>query len=284
MNAHKALSTCPYLCALIWGLLCFPGRAQDVHDIVRRAFELNQKTEDASRDYTYIQRQHTRMLDGNGKVKRESCKTEDITILEGSSYRRLIARDDKPLSPAEQQQEDERLRYADEERRKEPPAQRAKRLAEAKKRHDERTAPFREVVDAFDFKLSGEETVNGAPAWIVDATPRQGFKPKSSAASMLPKFKGRLWISKADYGLVRIDAETLGTISYGTILFRLAKGSRIHIDLEKVNDLWLRKHIAIQLSGRVMLVSGIHAEIEFDYRDYRKFQADSRVIATGEKR
>jgi hypothetical protein len=258
------------LSALICGFSVL-GWGQDVHAIVRRAFELNQKSEEAAREYAFVQGQHIRMMDDSGHVKRETWKTEDITLVDGSPYRRLLERDGKPLTPAEQKQEDERLRWNQEQRPKEPAAQREKRMAEAKRRYEERVGPFREVPDAFDFKLAGEESINGTPCWMIDATPKPGYRPKSSGAAMLPKLQGRLWIAKSDYGLVKADAQTLGTVSYGAILFRLSKGSRVQIEQERVaGDLWLRKRIKVDLWGHIMLVASRRADIEFTYRDYRK--------------
>jgi hypothetical protein len=277
----KEKRACSYLrlSAFLCGLFSFPAHAEDVREIIRRAFDLNQKTEELSRNYTFLQTEHVRMLDGRGKVKRETWKTEDITLLEGSPYRRVVARNGQPLTLAEQKQEDERLRWSDEQRRKETPQQRERRLAEARRRDEQRTGPFREAREAFDFKLAGEETVNGVPVYVIDATPKRGYTPKTSAASILEKLNSRLWISKSDYGLVKVAAETLGTVSWGGIVLRLAKGSRVEIEQERVaDDLWLRKRIAVDLSGRVMLVSAVHAELEFTYRDYKKFQADSRML------
>ncbi len=42
-----------------------------------------------------------------------------MTLLEGSPYRRLVARNDQPLSPKEQKKEEDKLRRSIEERRKE---------------------------------------------------------------------------------------------------------------------------------------------------------------------
>ena len=277
----RALS---YLCAsvCICGLFCFPAKAQDAHEIIVRAFALNQRAQ--RQNYTYLQRQHIRMLDGKGNVKSEKTQTEDITFIDGSTYRRLVARNDKPLSPEEQKAEDERLRRTDAERRKETPEQRQARIADWRRRRDERNAPYQEVPDAFNFKLTGEEKIDGVPAYVIDATPKPDFKPKSSAASMLLKFEGRLWIAKSDYGMVKMEAQTLGTVSYRGILFRLAKGSRVRAEMEKVNDeVWMPKSVTVQLAGRVLLLMGVHADADFTFRDYKKFQTDSRMVSTGEK-
>jgi hypothetical protein len=285
MDQKRAYISYLRVSAFIGGLICFPAHAQDVREIVRRAFELNQKTEDLSRNYTFLQNERVRTLDAKGGVKRETSKTEDVTLLEGSPYRRLVARDGQPLPPAEQKLEDERLRRSEEERRRETPEQRERRLADWQRRHEQRTAAFREAPEAFDFKLAGEETVDGVPVYRIDGTPKPGYKPKSSASAILPKFECRLWVSKSDYALVKLDAVTLGAFSYGGILFRLAKGSRVEIEQERVGEgIWLRKRLMVDLSARVLLISALHEETEYTYRDYKKFQADSRMVSSGEKR
>jgi len=280
MNADTTFRLYLRSSAFICGLLVFPAQSQDVHEIIRRAFEQNQRAQ--RENYTYLQREHVRIVDGKGKVRSEKTQTEDVTFIEGSPYRRVVERNDKPLTPEEQKAEDERLRKSDEDRRKETPAQRQARIAEWRRRQEER--PYREIPDAFDFKLAGEETVDGAPAWVIDATPKPGYKPKASGASMLTKFQGRLWIAKSDYGMVKLDAETLGTVAYRSILFRMSKGSRLHVEMVKVNgEVWMPKLATIAISGKVLLLMGVHGEAEFSFRNYKKFQAESRIVSTGEK-
>jgi hypothetical protein len=47
----------------------------------------------------------------------------------------------------------------------------------------------------------------------------------------------------------------------------------------RVNDeVWLPKRVTIELAARVLLLKNIRSEIEVTYRDYRKFQSDSRVV------
>lgn len=286
MNADKtrALS---YLCAsvCIGGLFCYSARAQDAHEIITRAFAANEKSDDALANYAFVQRQHFRVLDGKGKVKEERSRTLEVMFVDGSPYRRVVARNDKPLSPDEQKKEDERLRRSDEERRKDTPDQRKARLDDWRKQQDDKNAQYHEVPDAFDFKLAGEETVGETPCYMVDATPKAGYKFKNPKSSMVAKFKGRLWIAKADYGLVKFDAEALDTVPFRGILFRMAKGSRLHVEFEKVNnEAWFPKLATIRVAGRALLLIGIHADGDYTFRDYKKFQVDSRMLSTGEKR
>ena len=254
--------------------------AMDAREIVRRSIELDRKNEAIARNYTFLERNETRIMDRSGKPRKApEIRTFDVTLLEGSPYRRLVARNDRPLSPQEERKEEEKLRKSIDERRKETPAERQRRIAEWDRKQQRQREPFREIPDAFDFRLAGEETLNGRAAYAIAATPKPGYKPKLAAAAYFPKLKGKLWIDKRDNEWVKAEFETLDTISFGGILVRLAKGSRVTFEETRVNDeVWLPKRIAVSLSARVMLVAGTRAEIEIDFSAFRKFQADSRLV------
>jgi hypothetical protein len=266
---------------MFWVMAAIPAllAAQDAREIVRRSVEQDQKNAALARSYTFLQRQEERQLDSSGKVKETNSHTWDVTLLEGSQYRRLVAHDDKPLSAEEQKKEDDRLRYAGEQRRAETPQQRERRLADAKRREERQTEITREVPDAFDFKLVGEESLNGGQAWVIDATPRPGYKPKNSAMSYFRKMKGRMWIDKTDYRWIKVEAETLDTITFGGFLVRMAKGGRIALEQERVNnEVWLPKRIEGAGSIRIALVKVLRGQLIITYSGYRKFSAESRVL------
>jgi hypothetical protein len=60
--------------------------------------------------------------------------------------------------------------------------------------------------------------------WVIAATPKTGHTPKRSDAKPLTKVKSELWVDKAEYQWVRLEAETIDTISFGWILARLNPG------------------------------------------------------------
>ena len=256
--------------------------AQDARQIVTRSLELDSSNERIARNYTFTMRQETRQLDSEGTVKSVRSRTEDVTLLDGSQYQRLIARDDKPLPPSDEKKEQEKLRKSIDERRKETEAQRAKRLADWEKSRRERHEPLLEIPDAFNLRIVGEEAVDGRAAWIIEATPRAGFEPKSRTARFFPKFKGRLWISKEDSVWVKAEAEALDTISIGWFLARLQKGARMAFEQTRVNgEVWLPKRMGFDVAARIALVKSIRASVNVTFTDYKKFQSDSRVVGFG---
>src|SRR4249919_1223721 len=89
--------------------------AEDAREIVRRSVEIDQRNTQAARNYTYVQRQQEREIDSGGHVKKVESETHDVTLLEGSPYRRHIAHNDRPLTPREQAKEEDKLRKSIEE-------------------------------------------------------------------------------------------------------------------------------------------------------------------------
>jgi hypothetical protein len=113
--------------------------AQDPRDLVRRAIELDHRNAELSRNYTFLQRNQVKEFDGGGKLKRSDLRTWDVTLLEGSPYRRLVMRNDQPISPEEQKTEQEKLQASIEQRRKETDEQRDRRIAEPPQRSSPRS-------------------------------------------------------------------------------------------------------------------------------------------------
>ena len=255
------------LAAAFLGLL----HAQDAREIVRRAVELDRRSAEAWRPYAFNQRNEVKEFDGGGKLKKSDDRTWDVTVVDGSPYRRLIARNGQPISAAEQQTEQDKLKFDAAQRRQESPQVRERRIKEWHQKQDKQRESLKELPEAFDFRIAAQETLGGVPAWVIDATPRKGYKPKLSSASFFPKVKARLWIAKKDNAWVRIDMEALDTISFGTIVLRLARGSRLVIDQVHVdNDVWLPSHATVEASARILLVKFMRAEYHFTFSDYRK--------------
>lgn len=253
--------------------------AADPREIVRRAVESNARDTQLTNDYYYLQREETRELDRFGKARVRKDETWDVIPLEGSPYKRLVSRDGRPLSPAEQEFEDQKARAAAMERHNETPEQRTHRMEEWRHRQDRQRQPLRELPDAFNFTLLPEESLDGRPVYVIQAIPKPGYKPKSTYTAFFPKVKVHAWIDKADLEAKRIEIEATDTISFGGFLLRLEKGSRIVIEQTRMDDqVWLPRHVSVLAEARLMLLKNINREMEYDFSDYKKFQVDSHVV------
>src|SRR5580698_7833108 len=234
-----------HLCRRLVFFLCAAAPvlfAQDARDIVRKSVELDQSNWQRMKDYTWIARQTDRVLDSNGQVKSQKTEQWETVVIYGEPHHRVLERNGKPLSAAELQKEQEKLDQAVAKREHETPAQRARRESDFEHEREKDREFLREVPDLFDFKLLGDDKIDGHDVWVISATPKPGARPKHGDAKPLLKVTAKVWIDKTEYQWVRLEAETTGTISFGLFIARLSPGAKLEFEQTRVNDeVWLPK-------------------------------------------
>lgn len=251
----------------------------DPREIVRRSVEIDHRTAELARNYTCQQREVEKHLDSHGAVKSVEIRTWDITMLYGEPYSRLIKKNDQPLSEKDEKKEEEKQDKFVAEHKNESEEQRRKREAKQKKEREEGRAFLRDVENAYDFRIVGEEPVDGRPAWILEATPRKDFHPTQPHADILPKLKGKVWIDKQDYDWVKAEAEAIDTISFGLFLARVHKGSQFSFEQTRLNDeVWLLRRFYINASARLLIFKNMGIEQEDTFSNYKKFKTGSRIL------
>jgi hypothetical protein len=252
----------------------------DAREVIRRAVAADERNWKVARNYTFSERVDLRYLDSQGRVNSQEVRIHDVMLLDGSPYRRLVARDDHPLPPGEEKKEREKLARGIAEREEETAAQRAQRLSEYDRRPEWQREAWRELPEAFDFQLAGEEVWDGNGLYVIEATPRQGYQPRSRTAKVLAHLQGKFWVDKRDYHLVKADVEVVDAISVGLFLVRLAKGSRAAFEQTRVNDeVWLPRRVQVFASARLGLLKVLRIEQEISYSKCVEFQTNSPTIS-----
>lgn len=263
------------------GLFASKLPAQDAREIVRKSVELDQANWLRMKDYTWIAKETDRSLDSKGDVKSEDSSKWETVVLYGEPHRRMLERNGKPLTSEEQRKEQQKLDKAVAKLQNESDAQRQHRLEEQEKQREKDRDFLNEVTDLYDLRLEGSDKIDGLDVWVISATPKLGYQPKRRDARPLLKIKGKIWIDKAEYQWVRIEAETTDTISFGLFLARLNPGAKLLFEQTRINDeIWLPKFERVSGSGRLGLVKKIALEQDLTWSDYRKFQVDSKIVAT----
>jgi hypothetical protein len=253
--------------------------AEQIRELLRRAEEKDIENDKQQRDYTYTEREERHKLEGDGTVKKTETSTSEILEIYGEPVERLTAKDDKPLSVDDAKKEDEKIQKIIDKRKQESEGDRRKRLEREEKDREEDRKFVLEIADAFDFRLLGSEMIDGRDTWVFE-----GYQPKSREAKILGKFKGRVWIDKADAQWVKLDITAIDTISVGFVLARIHKGTRVVIELTRVNDeVWLPKHVQLHFDARVALFKSFDEDVEQTYRDYKKFRTDTKITVVGEQ-
>jgi hypothetical protein len=241
------------------------------NEMVHRAIDAYMSDDARQGGYNYSQREDVRILDSSGNIKRQDLRTFNIAFIEGSPYRRLLQRDDKPLPAGEEREQEQNFRRGIEERRGENADQRRARIAEWERKRQERRGDMREVPNAFDFRVAGQDVIDGVPVWILEGLPRPGYKPQCKSAGYFNKIKGRIWITKSDYRVVKLEAETLDTICIGAFFLRIAQGGHIAVDFSRIADgIWAPSHASIVGSARILLIKGYRLDADYTFSNYTR--------------
>ncbi len=252
---------------------------QQIQELIRKTADNDLQNNKMQRDYTYTQRQEERKLDGHGAVKSTEIKTSEIMELYGEPVERLVSKDDKPLSAKDADKEEKKIQKLIDERKTESSEQRRKREDKEEKEREQGRLFVREVADAYNFHLAGIESLDGRPTYVIDAEPRPSYVPHLKDARILPKFRFRAWIDKEEFQWKKLDVQCLDTVSFGWVLARIHRGSRIILEQTRVNDeVWLPQHLALKLDARVALLKEYNIESDLTYSNYKKFHTNTKIV------
>jgi len=249
--------------------------AQDAADIIRRSVERDATNFERFRNYTFLERVEERRYGRSGNLSSKEIQTYEFMVLGGRPYGKLVERDDKPLPEKEARKEQEKVDKESAKRQRESASDKAK---DEKDRAEERRY-LREIPEAFHLTLQGTEQIGGRPVWVIGAQPRSGYKPKLKRAEILTHLHGKIWVDQADYQWVKAEVEVIDPISFGLGLVKLAAGAVLSFEQVRVNEeVWLPSRVSVRADARLAYLRKLRAELDITYRDYQKFQADSRIV------
>jgi len=256
---------------------------QQMRELFRVVAANDEENEKRLRNYTYIERNEEHKLDGDGQTKSTEAKTYEVMELYGDQVRRLIEKDDKPLSEKDKAKEEEKIQKIIDKRKNESDDDRRKREDKEEKDREDGRKFVHEVADAYNFTLVGTEVLGGRETWVIDGEPRPGYEPHMREAKFLPKFHGRVWIDKDDLQLAKMNVEAIDTVSIGLVLARIHKGTRLMLEQTRVNDeVWLPLHLTFKVDARVALFKGYKMDGDDTFRDYKKFRTSAKIVGLGE--
>jgi hypothetical protein len=233
----------------------------DARQIVELSIAATERSWQARDHYTYMERDEDRRLDSLGNVKSENVDVTRIILVNGAHFEQLMEHNGKLPSVKEQRKSDEDL----EKLKHETPDERAGRL-----RKDQENRSFlRDLLEAFDFHLIGEET-GGRPAYVLQATPHPGYRAYGKYGKMFSKVEGKLWIDKQDFGWIKVDGEVTQSFSMGLFVARVQRGSHIIMEQTCVGDaVWVPRHLEMRASARILFLKSLDIARILTYSDYR---------------
>jgi hypothetical protein len=245
------------LIAFLWvGTLSAQGQAAgDPLALVRRASHNEAATHpDAGRV-----RYKLNKIDDKGNTTKELVETKDGEVA------RLIAIDNKPLNPQQNQKELDRLNNL--LAHPEIQEHRREREQEDSGRGDEMV---RLLPDAFLYQFEGMVKGPNGPAYRLSFKPNPSFDPPDREAEVYHGMVGELWIDKGQERLVKLDAHLIADVEFGWgILGRLYKGGSILVEQADVgHHHWEVTHMHLNLTGKALMFKPLNFTTTEDSTDF----------------
>jgi hypothetical protein len=236
--------------ALPAGLLLFllPGQIPlfgqaNVETIIQRSIEALKRDWATDPQFDYTERDQEK---GGSKIN-------EVTMLFGSPYQRLITVNGRPLSASEKAEEQKKFEEAVKERRNETPEKRSERIAkfEAERKRDH--TMMEQLTTAFDFRLLGNHKLKGHRVCVLGAKPRKDYHPPNRDSQVLTGMEGKLWIDRDSYQWVRVEAYVMHPVRIEGIVAEVEPGTEFELEKMPVsNDVWLTAHFSMRSYAKVM--------------------------------
>lgn len=252
-----------------------PEKSVNVDEIIKRSAAAMERDWKAAPGYSFRERD-VQTKRGGAKV----VKTYQVLMIGGSQYNHLIAINDQPLSKAQEQQEDQKLKAEIQKREHESPRDRAKRVAKYERERRQDHAMIAEMTRAFDFRLAGTENVDGHEAWVFEALPKAGYQPPNRDAKVLTGMRGKLWVDKQHYQWVKVEGEVVQPVAYG-IFAKVSPGTRFELEQAPIEgDLWMPKHFSVKVNARALGFINENSTDDETYQNYQPLSKTSELTAS----
>ena len=234
-----------------------------VQDIVQRSVRNADADWAAAPQYSFTERD---VITRHGK---RTTKTYQVTMIEGSPYNKLIAINDQHLPPIEAEETERQFRKEADHRRKETASERQERVTKYQTERRQDHLLMSEMINAFDFSLVGEETVNGRRCFVLTATPRAAYQPKERDTKVLKGMRGKMWVDVKQYQWVRVHAEVFRPVTFGLFIAHVQPGTEFTLEQTPIqNNIWLPSHFSTRVKATVLLFPTGSSDDE-TYTNYR---------------
>ncbi len=238
----------------------------NVREIVDRAIARAEAQENAATHFESMMLYIVEFLDSEGSVKKEEKAVYRRYPIFGAVYDELTEKNGRPLTAKE---------LAKERRQKDEFAREVQERAargESPETEDKEGVSFdQDFISRYRLELIGNENVHGHSCWVIHLEPREGELPvRRRIDHALNNSVGRLWISKSDYGLARVEFEMQRPFRYWGGFVAMIRNTVGKLNFEPVEpDLWMPADFTIELDLRIFF-KNIRRRITRSWSDYKR--------------
>lgn len=228
----------------------------------------NSRAQDAAiNDYSYDLEETREQLDGNRKTTSRESRRYEVYFVRTRPVRRLVSRNEVPLSPREQAEVDRKAEAQ------------AEAISQGRTVSEQPGIRLAALLDSFEFKTVGREERLGRKTLIFDFEPRKGVARRSGdrAENAVTRIlQGQVRIDEADGRVVLLEARnTPGQRAGVATGVRLGTFELMMEFTAAEERVWLPRQVVTLATGRAFLFKTFRVRQTTTYSNYRKFTVDT---------
>jgi hypothetical protein len=263
------------------------AEALDVTTVLREVSRNQDAVEKRFTEYSFLQKETEREIDGKGVVKKETVKVFEVFPLPNREpIVKLISENGVTLSGDRAAKEEKRVQeeFLKAERDKDKDAQRQEKLRAERQRKRANNGQQEEDSDVeisqfllvCEFVSPRHERFQDRDTIVFDFRAKPGFKPGTRQESLISKLVGVVWIDPVDKQVIRLEARLAeGFKMGGGLLVSLRPGAALVMEQTRMNEgIWLPRFVQINLSVKVLLFGGGDMNKTIEWSNYKHFSAD----------
>jgi hypothetical protein len=249
-----------------------PALAVDINQIVRDAAERQKLAERKGSAMRFVQVEVKTDFDSDRKPSAIE-RRQFVSLSEGSgvSARELVEINGR--APTEKERE--KVRQEDEKRRR----TRAGKEAASETEDDDLMSgrlPLSDLLTRFDFRLVGEEPVEGRMAYVVEFGPKPGLVSKTLRDRVLNNFAGKAWIDVVEHQIYKIDGHLTTSVKVaGGLALDLQEVKIIYEGRPVYPGYWAPCREEIQIKARAAMIFKVNKEMRFEFSGYEPLHGHS---------
>ena len=249
----------------------------DIPKLLRDVDKNQRALEEIRKLYTCHLSEKEEELDSKGQVKSTTARDYDVFYVGDDEVRHLLAKDGKPLSPRDQNKEDDHFNKEFDKLKKKQ-AELANDPKKQAKQEEEDEAQLSDFLRAERFTNPRRELYRGKDVIAFDFAANPEYKPKKEIDRIIQKISGVLWVDEDAREVVRLEARVDQPVKLGAgILASLHPGSTLIFEQEKINnEVWMPSYMAVHVDARIVIVK-FRVNTADHYSEYKKFRVGTTL-------
>ena len=257
----------------VWGMLILLGfRGAEGMDSGETAQAIMGRTREHADDYITLSKAYTFLINfqiddyhDNGRLKKRRLFLERLYHYYGRRFFRVLSINRVPLQGEDLAKEDRR------ETRFRGRTEAAVARADSSDQNDRKDNNFiyiGDLVDRYTYELTGIDTLQGRPVYIIRYTPKENLKADTRRDKIFNRLAGTVWIDRDQFRIVRAEGRLIDNVRIGLIAANVKVVDIAYDQQEIETGVWMPKQIRVKIEASIFFFKTINRYMAVDFYNY----------------